>query len=138
MACRSLPDACGFRTERAGWIHPRLMVQLGLILIAPLTYFIFFFFSSSRRHTRCGRDWGSDVCSSDLLQSFLESSSLLFNTQTFLLHTLAFFLHSFSFVFPFLSLGFDRTRRNGRRTTGRRFSCRAQTKDRKSACRERV
>src|SRR5690554_7514677 len=66
MACRSLPDACGFRTERAGWIHPRLMVQLGLILIAPLTYFIFFFFSSRGRHTRCGRDWGSDVCSSDL------------------------------------------------------------------------
>src|SRR5436305_14767102 len=29
----------------------------------PLT---FFFFSSRRRHTRCGRDWSSDVCSSDL------------------------------------------------------------------------
>src|SRR3989442_1433131 len=28
--------------------------------------FIFFFFSSRRRHTRCGRDWSSDVCSSDL------------------------------------------------------------------------
>src|SRR6266498_3993735 len=27
----------------------------------------FFFFSSRRRHTRCGRDWSSDVCSSDLL-----------------------------------------------------------------------
>src|SRR3989442_13086253 len=25
------------------------------------------FFSSSRRHTRCGRDWSSDVCSSDLV-----------------------------------------------------------------------
>src|SRR6266498_3094433 len=25
-----------------------------------------FFFSSRRRHTRCGRDWRSDVCSSDL------------------------------------------------------------------------
>src|SRR5215813_8336656 len=25
----------------------------------------FFFFSSRRRHTRCGRDWSSDVCSSD-------------------------------------------------------------------------
>src|SRR3954453_7481176 len=24
------------------------------------------FFSSRRRHTRCGRDWSSDVCSSDL------------------------------------------------------------------------
>src|SRR6266498_3681175 len=27
---------------------------------------MFFFFSSRRRHTRCGRDWSSDVCSSDL------------------------------------------------------------------------
>src|SRR2546429_7436871 len=30
-----------------------------------LVYF-FFFFSSRRRHTRCSRDWSSDVCSSDL------------------------------------------------------------------------
>src|SRR3989449_1119833 len=29
-------------------------------------YFCFFFFSSRRRHTRCSRDWSSDVCSSDL------------------------------------------------------------------------
>src|SRR6266852_5887994 len=28
--------------------------------------FCFFFFSSRRRHTRCYRDWSSDVCSSDL------------------------------------------------------------------------
>src|SRR6266498_595528 len=28
-----------------------------------------FFFSSRRRHTRCGRDWSSDVCSSDLVGS---------------------------------------------------------------------
>src|SRR5687768_17743709 len=27
-----------------------------------------FFFSSRRRHTRCSRDWSSDVCSSDLAQ----------------------------------------------------------------------
>src|SRR6266542_6847459 len=26
---------------------------------------VFFFFSSRRRHTRCYRDWSSDVCSSD-------------------------------------------------------------------------
>src|SRR5690554_7379799 len=30
-----------------------------------------FFFSSRRRHTRCGRDWSSDVCSSDLSLSVL-------------------------------------------------------------------
>src|SRR5690606_16783714 len=29
----------------------------------------FFFFSSRRRHTRFSRDWSSDVCSSDLIQS---------------------------------------------------------------------
>src|SRR5690348_17845147 len=30
-------------------------------------YFIFFFFSSRRRHTRWTGDWSSDVCSSDLI-----------------------------------------------------------------------
>src|SRR5206468_8454740 len=29
-------------------------------------HFVFFFFSSRRRHTRSDRDWSSDVCSSDL------------------------------------------------------------------------
>src|SRR2546422_5089724 len=28
---------------------------------------MFFFFSSRRRHTRCSRDWSSDVCSSDIM-----------------------------------------------------------------------
>src|SRR2546429_2141692 len=28
---------------------------------------VVFFFSSRRRHTRCSRDWSSDVCSSDLI-----------------------------------------------------------------------
>src|SRR6266699_5753700 len=27
---------------------------------------VFVFFSSRRRHTSCGRDWSSDVCSSDV------------------------------------------------------------------------
>src|SRR2546429_3490578 len=31
--------------------------------------FLLFFFSSRRRHTRCSRDWSSDVCSSDLSNS---------------------------------------------------------------------
>src|SRR5256884_2542020 len=29
------------------------------------------FFSSRRRHTRCSRDWSSDVCSSDLTNLLL-------------------------------------------------------------------
>src|SRR6266480_7326571 len=32
--------------------------------------FIFFFFSSRRRHTRLTCDWSSDVCSSDLNVAF--------------------------------------------------------------------
>src|SRR2546429_6765309 len=31
-----------------------------------------FFFSSRRRHTRCSRDWSSDVCSSDLLRELVQ------------------------------------------------------------------
>src|SRR5690554_7668866 len=34
-------------------------------MVNKIVYYIFFF-SSRRRHTRCGRDWSSDVCSSDL------------------------------------------------------------------------
>src|SRR5690606_41805954 len=34
-----------------------------------LSFLLFFFFSSRRRHTRFSRDWSSDVCSSDLLQN---------------------------------------------------------------------
>src|SRR2546422_3027109 len=33
-----------------------------------------FFFSSRRRHTRCSRDWSSDVCSSDLKRRGLSTS----------------------------------------------------------------
>src|SRR5687768_12032126 len=33
----------------------------------PKLLLFFFFFSSRRRHTRCSRDWSSDVCSSDLI-----------------------------------------------------------------------
>src|SRR5256884_1739292 len=36
----------------------------------------FFFFSSRRRHTRCSRDWSSDVCSSDL-QNVLRDGLIL-------------------------------------------------------------
>src|SRR5215813_8533076 len=34
--------------------------------IRDCVVFMSFFVSSRRRHTRCGRDWSSDVCSSDL------------------------------------------------------------------------
>src|SRR3989449_9233186 len=38
---------------------------------------MFFFFSSRRRHTRCSRDWSSDVCSSDLFDEGISHESLL-------------------------------------------------------------
>src|SRR5256884_9596075 len=37
---------------------------------------LFFFFSSRRRHTRCSRDWSSDVCSSDLLEGRIQALPL--------------------------------------------------------------
>src|SRR2546429_1595818 len=37
-----------------------------LITSVPASLWLFFF-SSRRRHTRCSRDWSSDVCSSDLI-----------------------------------------------------------------------
>src|SRR5256884_2734000 len=44
---------------------PRLRVSLAILSRwSPLSPSVFF--SSRRRHTRCSRDWSSDVCSSDL------------------------------------------------------------------------
>src|SRR2546429_1369293 len=44
-----------------------LVYVLVMFLRVSLYLCFFFFFSSRRRHTRCSRDWSSDVCSSDLL-----------------------------------------------------------------------
>src|SRR5206468_6547967 len=38
--------------------------------------FIFFFFSSRRRHTRSDRDWSSDVCSSDLVHEYYNPNKI--------------------------------------------------------------
>src|SRR5207245_4361845 len=43
-------------------------------------------FSSRRRHTRCYRDWSSDVCSSDLDRNLLHANTVLLKLQ------LSFFL----------------------------------------------
>src|SRR5256884_4095261 len=43
------------------------MHQYTVYMLCLLIYV--FFFSSRRRHTRCSRDWSSDVCSSDLSTS---------------------------------------------------------------------
>src|SRR5205809_7339695 len=54
-------------------ILDRNFVQCHILIL--LLHFIFFF-SSRRRHTRCSRDWSSDVCSSDL-QRLLEPARQL-------------------------------------------------------------
>src|SRR5216684_2959684 len=36
-----------------------------LFFFSVYLFCFFFFFSSRRRHTRCSRDWSSDVCSCD-------------------------------------------------------------------------
>src|SRR5438876_9715252 len=40
--------------------------------------FLFFFFSSRRRHTRWTGDWSSDVCSSDLVTMLLATAVLFY------------------------------------------------------------
>src|SRR5256884_1894106 len=40
-----------------------------------LSRLMIFFFSSRRRHTRCSRDWSSDVCSSDLQQTSSQAAA---------------------------------------------------------------
>src|SRR5207245_4314884 len=45
---------------------PLSVLLRSFLLLCDVLFFYFFFFSSRRRHTRCYRDWSSDVCSSDL------------------------------------------------------------------------
>src|SRR2546429_3432666 len=49
-------NGCRFALSFDTFVHAHIIV-------------VFFFFSSRRRHTRCSRDWSSDVCSSDLVNS---------------------------------------------------------------------
>src|SRR2546429_2661509 len=57
----SLDLICEEQTDASG--IPSAHIHRLSLLICHVT---FFFFSSRRRHTRCSRDWSSDVCSSDL------------------------------------------------------------------------
>src|SRR5205809_5386192 len=54
--------------------HGAELVLFLLYLVCVRCFlFFFFFFSSRRRHTRCSRDWSSDVCSSDLSRDIVVS-----------------------------------------------------------------
>src|SRR5687768_13502050 len=50
--------------QQGGFGKPQQPQQRRFISNTVDEYF-HFFFSSRRRHTRCSRDWSSDVCSSD-------------------------------------------------------------------------
>src|SRR5205809_3882687 len=49
-----------------------------LFFALSLLISLIFFFSSRRRHTRCSRDWSSDVCSSDLVRTLHPAGRLDF------------------------------------------------------------
>src|SRR5687768_16258266 len=46
--------------------------MIEVVYVINFKYVNFFFFSSRRRHTRCSRDWSSDVCSSDLFATLMK------------------------------------------------------------------
>src|SRR2546429_1616385 len=65
---------CMLPCDRRGGVVIETVAELNLIILVFDEFSIiyrlvtfFFFFSSRRRHTRCSRDWSSDVCSSDLV-----------------------------------------------------------------------
>src|SRR3989337_3267955 len=45
-------------------------------------YCVYVCFSSRRRHTRCYRDWSSEVCSSDLSAPWARASATSVSTST--------------------------------------------------------
>src|SRR5256884_3392662 len=59
-----MPAACRMRS-------PRSFALVAGSYLGILCRTFLFFFSSRRRHTRCSRDWSSDVCSSDLFLEFI-------------------------------------------------------------------
>src|SRR2546421_8884967 len=73
-------------------------------------YFLFFFFSSRRRHTRSDRDWSSDVCSSDLGLNLASARS----TNGSLGQTLFGSSATVGGAFPLPPPAFDRDRKSTR------------------------
>src|SRR5207245_8028953 len=64
----------------------------------------FFFFSSRRRHTRCYRDWSSDVCSSDLAKRRVIDALGLKDTIEDVMITLGKQYHLIRFLGPELNV----------------------------------
>src|SRR5438128_9147176 len=67
LACQPFLDACKVRAEEYFYkCTPLGCLHRLVVLTHSALYGSDIFFSSRRRHTRCYRDWSSDVCSSDL------------------------------------------------------------------------
>src|SRR5215813_3751375 len=60
-------DAFHARTAPSDWLEGLVKAYVGDGIAADFYRAVaqVLFLSSRRRHTRCGRDWSSDVCSSD-------------------------------------------------------------------------
>src|SRR3989449_453492 len=54
-------------------------LEFGSVVFGISSSIYVFFFSSRRRHTRCSRDWSSDVCSSDLVLIAMNPAALKVN-----------------------------------------------------------
>src|SRR6266436_5705908 len=59
-----------------------MLISILFFLFLSMRILFFFFFSSRRRHTRCSRDWSSDVCSSDLAKNVREDCDIDFMLLT--------------------------------------------------------
>src|SRR2546429_6706399 len=55
--------------DQPGLIRGKKLCKMKTVANTVLVDTLLFFFSSRRRHTRCSRDWSSDVYSSDLMVS---------------------------------------------------------------------
>src|SRR5438046_7702495 len=61
-----------------------VVIDRYICIIKLVLYFLVFFFSSRRRHTRLVSDWSSDVCSSDLQDRPVHATTPAFNNREYL------------------------------------------------------
>src|SRR5256884_5140718 len=98
----------GERAQRILWLQLAATIPLGILLAVGVTLLIArpirqldqairrlgAFFSSRSRHTRCSRDWSSDVCSSDLVSLTPPVSCLAIGCPTYSVNPMSVSLRS--------------------------------------------
>src|SRR2546429_3324847 len=82
---------CGSAAGRRCWSCGVVVADAGghsgsPVVICRIVKHLVFFFSSRRRHTRCSRDWSSDVCSSDLEWMEQMARNVTMEDSGFLIH----------------------------------------------------